>query len=165
MFTSSRLFLALPVCINFVFSFTQVQEWKQRALSSESKKNEIEAKLSMLCVDFEKFQNEQNVVKGTKCPPVPLDTQKEFEKRIVICSSKEKSSNVTENRKHGEVLRNGERKTHAARGGLLVPKRMPFQDIGNNSSLLTRQQNGKAVFPLHCHLSSNAEKTYHLNER
>lgn len=141
-----------------------VQEWKQRALSSESKKNEIEAKLSMLCVDFEKFQNEQNVVKGTKCPSVPLDTQKEFEKRIVVCSSKEKSSNVTENRKHSEVLKNGERKTHAARGGLLVPKRIPFQDIGNNSSLLTRQQNGKAVFPLHCHLSSTAEKTYRMNE-
>ncbi|KAL5054899.1 hypothetical protein RYX36_035581, partial [Vicia faba] len=143
-----------------------VQEWKQRALSSESKKNELEEKLSMLCGDLERFRSEQNAVKETKRSSVPLDTQNEFEKRIVVCSTKENISNVAENRKHSEILRNGERKTHttSARGGLVVPKRSPFRDIGNNSSLLTRQQNAKAVFPLHCHLSSNAEKTYRLNE-
>lgn len=169
-------FLVFSVYINLMFSFAQVQEWKQRALSSESKKNELEEKLSMLSGDLERFRIEQNAVKETKCSSVLLDTQNEFEKRIVVCSTKESSSTVaenrkhsstvTENRKHIEVLRNGERKPHAvsARGGLLAPKRSPFRDIGNNSSLLTRQQNGKAVFPLHCHLSSNAEKTYRLNE-
>jgi small subunit ribosomal protein S2e len=147
-----------------VFSFTQVQEWKQRALSSESKKDELEAKLSVVYGDLEKLRNEQNAVKGTKCLSNALDMQNEFEKHIVVFSSKENSSNVTENRKRSEVLRNGERKTHATsvRGGSLVPKRPPFRDIGNNSSLSMRE-NGKAVFPLHCHLSSNAEKTYHLN--
>ncbi|CAL5212701.1 unnamed protein product [Lathyrus oleraceus] len=143
-----------------------VQEWKQRALSSESKKNELEEKLSMLYGDLERFRSEQNAVKETKCSSTPLDTQNEFEKRIVVCSTKENSSSVAENRKHREVLRNGERKTHAAsaRGGLLAPKRSPFRDIGNNSSLLTKHQNGKAVFPLHCHLSSNTEKTYRSKE-
>ncbi|CAK8576944.1 unnamed protein product [Lathyrus sativus] len=143
-----------------------VQEWKQKAVSSESKKNELEEKLSMLCGDLERFRNEQNAVKETKCSSTPLDTQNEFEKRIVVCSTKENSSNVGENRKHREVTMNGERKTHAvsARGGLLAPKRSPFRDIGNNSSLLTRPQNGKAVFPLHCHLSSNTAKTNRSNE-
>ncbi|KAK2381216.1 hypothetical protein QL285_068842 [Trifolium repens] len=141
-----------------------VQEWKQRALSSESKKDELEGKLSIVYGDLEKLRNEQNTVKGMKCTSNALDMQNEFEKHIVVFSSKENSSNVTENRKRSEVLRNGERKTHATsvRGGLLVPKRPPFRDIGNNSSLSMRE-NGKAVFPLHCHLSSNAEKTYHLN--
>lgn len=137
-------------------SLSQVQDWRQRALSSESKKNELEAKLSALRGDLERLRREQNAsVQGTKCSPIPLDTQNELEKRIVVCCSKENSSVVTEDSKQNEVLRNGERKTHAAsaRGGCLAPKRSPFRDIGN-SSLLTRQ-NGKAVFPLHCHLSSN----------
>lgn len=143
-----------------MFSFTQVQEWRERALSSESKKNELEVKLSMLHGDLERLKNEQNIVKETKSSPIPLDTPNEFEKRIVVCSSKENSNNnVKENIKHSEVLRNGERKTHAAiRGGLLAPKRTPFRDIGNSPLLI--RQNGKAVFPLHCHLSSSAEKTY-----
>lgn len=137
-----------------------VQEWRERALSSESKKNELEVKLSMLHGDLERLKNEQNIVKETKSSPIPLDTPNEFEKRIVVCSSKENSNNnVKENIKHSEVLRNGERKTHAAiRGGLLAPKRTPFRDIGNSPLLI--RQNGKAVFPLHCHLSSSAEKTY-----
>lgn len=162
----SCLGLVFCVYINLVFSFTQVQDWKQRALSSESKKNELEEKLSMLYGDLERFRIKQNAVKETKCSSTPLDTQNEFEKRIVVCSTKENSSSVAENRKHREVLRNGERKTHAAsaRGGLLAPKRSPFRDIGNNSSLLTKHQNGKAVFPLHCHLSSNTEKTYRSKE-
>lgn len=137
-----------------------MQEWKQRALSSENKKNELEAKLSLVYGDLEKLRKEQNAVQGIKFSPIPLDTQNELEKRIVVCSSKG-NSNVTENSKHNEVLRNGERKTHAAasaRGGLLALKRLPFRDIGN-SPLLTRQ-NSKAVFPLHCHLSSNAEKIH-----
>ncbi|CAJ2679788.1 unnamed protein product [Trifolium pratense] len=111
------------------------QEWKQRALSSESKKDELEAKLSIVYGDLEKLRNEQNAVKGTKCSSNALDTQNEFEKHIVVFSSKENSSNVADNRKCSEVLRNGERKTHAAnaRGGFLVPKRPPFRDIRNNS--------------------------------
>ncbi|RDX80128.1 hypothetical protein CR513_39353, partial [Mucuna pruriens] len=130
-----------------------VQEWKQKALSFESKTNEVEAELSTLRSDLEKLRKEQNAAKGTKCSPIPVDTQNELEKRVVVCCSKE-NNNVTENSKH-----NGERKPHAARGGFLAPKRSPLRDIANSSSLLVRQ-NGKAVFPLRCHLSSDVEKTY-----
>ncbi|KAK7258132.1 hypothetical protein RIF29_32607 [Crotalaria pallida] len=135
-----------------------VQEWRQRAVSSESKTNELEAKISMLNVELESLRKEKNAVEGTKCSPIPpLDSQNELEKRIVVCSSKE-NSYITENCKHTEVLGTRERKAHAARGGFQAAKRSPFQDIGNSS--LTMTQYGKAVFPLHCHLSSNVEKTH-----
>ncbi|CAL0334252.1 unnamed protein product [Lupinus luteus] len=136
-----------------------VREWRQRAVSSESKTNELEAKLSMLSNELESLRKETNAVQGTTMSPIPLDTQNELEKRIVVCCSKE-NSKVTQNSKCNEVLRNGERRpAHASRGGgFLAPKRSPFQDIGN-SSLLVRQ-NGKAVFPLYCYLSSDVEKTH-----
>jgi len=136
----------------------QVQEWKEKADSSESKTKELEAELSMVRDDLERLKKEQNVVKGTKCLPIPVDTQNELEKRIVVCSSK-KNGNFTENSKHSDVLRSGERKTHGGNGGFLAPKRSPLRDIGNNSSLLMRQ-NGKAVFPLRCQISSDVEKIH-----
>lgn len=137
--------------------FSQVQEWRQRALSSESKTNELEAKISVLSGDLERLRKEQNALRATKCSPIPLDTQNELEKRVVVCSSKE-NSHVMENSKHKEVLGNGERKGHATIGGVLATKRSPFRDIGNSSLLM--KQNGKAVFPLHSHLSSNVEKIF-----
>ena len=72
----------------------------------------------------------------------------ELEKRIVVCNSKEKN----------DFLRSGERKGHGCRrgGGFLALKRSPLQDIGNSSSLLMKQNNnGKVVFPLRWHLSSD----------
>ncbi|OIW05588.1 hypothetical protein TanjilG_23374 [Lupinus angustifolius] len=137
-----------------------VQEWRQRAVSSESKAKELEAKLSMLSGELESLRKEKNAVQGTTMSPIPPDTQNELEKRIVVCCSKE-NSKVTENSNRNEVLRNAERRpAHAARGvRFLAPKRSPFQDIGNNSSLSMRQ-NGKTVFPLYCYLSSDVEKTH-----
>ncbi|CAL0329369.1 unnamed protein product [Lupinus luteus] len=130
-----------------------LQEWRQKAVASESKTNELEEKISMLNGELESLRKEKNAVHGTKCSAIPpLDTHNELEKRIVVCSSKENS-------KHNEVLRNGESRSHAAdRGGFQATKRSPFQDIGNNSSFSMRQ-NGNLVFPSHCHLSSNVEKT------
>ena len=109
-----------------------MQEWKEKALSSESKTNELEAELSVLRGDLRK---EQTAAKGIKCSPTPVDTQNELEKRIVVCSSKEKNK-VTENSKHNDVSR----KAHGGRGGdgLLVPKRSPLRDIGNSSLLITQ---------------------------
>ncbi|KAK7341235.1 hypothetical protein VNO80_24161 [Phaseolus coccineus] len=134
-----------------------VQEWKEKAVSSESKTKEVEAELSMVRGDLERLRKEQNAVKGTKWLPSPVEAQNELEKRIVVCSSN-KNNNVTENRKHSDVLRNGERKTHGGSGGLLAPKRSPLGDIGNSSLLM--RQNGKAIFPLRCHLSSDVEKIH-----
>lgn len=130
----------------------QVQEWKEKAVSSESKTKELEAELSMVRGDLERLRKEQNVVKGGK--HIPVETQNELEKRIVVCSSK-KNSNFTENSKHSDVPRSVERKAH---GGFLAPKRSPLRDIGNSSLLM--RQNGKAVFPLRCHLSSDVEKVH-----
>ncbi|KAK7264037.1 hypothetical protein RJT34_31639 [Clitoria ternatea] len=126
-----------------------VQEWRHKALSYESKTNEIEAKLCVFRGDLERLRKEQNDAEGSKCSAIPHN---ELEKRIVVCCSKE-NNNCKENSKHNnDVLRKVERKSHVGRGGGL---RSPFGDIGNS---LLMKQNGKAVFPLHCHLSSNGDK-------
>ncbi|KAL2329227.1 hypothetical protein Fmac_022654 [Flemingia macrophylla] len=132
-----------------------VQEWKQKALSSGNKTGELEAELSILRGDLEKLKKEENAVKGTKCSSIPIETHNELEKRIVVCCSKENNSVIENSKKHDDILKNGERKAHGGRGGFIAPKRSPLGDIGNgNSSSLMMRQNGKAVFPLRCHLSS-----------
>ena len=58
-----------------LFFVSQVQEWKEKALSSENKTNEVEAELSVLHDDLERLRKEQNVAKGTKCLSIPMDTR------------------------------------------------------------------------------------------
>ncbi|KAK7404310.1 hypothetical protein VNO78_05099 [Psophocarpus tetragonolobus] len=109
----------------------EVQEWKQKALSYESKTNEVEAELGILRGDVERLRKEQNAVKESKSS-ISVEKQNELEKRIVVCCSKENNNN------------NGERKPHSGR-----VKQSPLGDIGNSSSSLTMMRlNGKAVFPL-----------------
>ncbi|MED6179932.1 hypothetical protein PIB30_005390 [Stylosanthes scabra] len=128
-----------------------VQEWKERALSSENKTKELEARISMVCGDVERSNNEL------------------MEKRVVmVCSSKENSNNSNKHKK--EVSENGESKKaqHAAAatiGGVLATKRTPFRDIGNSSSLLvnrnaTPYSNFHSRNHSHSHIASNAEKIF-----
>ncbi|KAF7833720.1 myosin-10 isoform X3 [Senna tora] len=114
-----------------------VQEWKQRALSSETKANDLEAKLSVLRRDLETFKKEKNNnVQPAKCSPVPSEAQIELEKRILVCYSKENDNHTNADNKYetNEVsITERRRGTHG-----VGPKRHPFQDIRNSSSLLMR---------------------------
>ncbi|KAF7831879.1 myosin-10 isoform X3 [Senna tora] len=117
-----------------------VQEWKQRALSSETKTNELEAKLSVLRLDLETLRKDHNTdVQPAKYSPVSSETQTELEKRILVCYSKENNSHTNaNNHKKNEVsIREGER-TYGTRGAFFAPKRRPFRDVKNSSSLLMR---------------------------
>ncbi|XP_057453212.1 F-box/kelch-repeat protein At3g06240-like [Lotus japonicus] len=79
--------------------FLNDNEWRQRILSFESEKDELESKLSILSGDLESLIMEQSAVQGSKCSSIPLDTQNELGKRIVACCSEE-NCQVTENSKH-----------------------------------------------------------------
>ncbi|KAK4278643.1 hypothetical protein QN277_016464 [Acacia crassicarpa] len=112
-----------------------VQEWRHRALSSESKANDLEAETSLLRHELEMMKKEQNAdVHRTKCPLNLSDTQNELEKRIVVCYTKENSHSMD---KPNEVMRKKERRLHGNRGTLCALKRSPLGDI-RNSSLLMR---------------------------
>ncbi|XP_028790050.1 uncharacterized protein LOC114746031 [Neltuma alba] len=114
-----------------------VQEWRQRAFSSESKANELEAKMSLLRHELEVLKMEQNAdVQGTKCPMNLSDSQTELEKRIVVCCTKENSHNI-DKCKQNEVARDKEKRLHGNRGASCALKRSPLGDV-RNSSLLMR---------------------------
>ncbi len=132
-----------------------MQEWKQKASSSESKANELQAQMTVLRGELEWTRKEQNsVVTRTKgSPGISQDAQNEMEKRVLVCRLKE--NHLTDDNASKEVLREGRRKVHASSSGFLAPKRSPFQDIGNSSLLM--RQNSKAIFPLHSPLPSSTE--------
>ncbi|KAI4344968.1 hypothetical protein L6164_012140 [Bauhinia variegata] len=102
-----------------------VQEWRERALASESKTNKLQAELSMLRGDLESLRKEQKAAS-----PMSSDAQKELEKRVLVCCKKENSEN--------ENLKDGERRVHMhpTVGAIMASKRSPFRDIGNASSLI-----------------------------
>ncbi|XP_030951823.1 uncharacterized protein LOC115975244 isoform X2 [Quercus lobata] len=132
-----------------------VQEWRQKAQSSESKANELQAQMSVLHGELERMRKEQNtVVTRTKnSPGITQDAQNEMEKRVLVCRLKE--NHLADDNAGKEVSRDRRRKVHTSSGGFMAPKRSPFRDIGNSSLLM--RQNSKAIFPLHSPLASSTE--------
>lgn len=115
-----------------------VQEWRQRAISSESKANELEAKFSMLRLELEMLKKEQNAdVQRPKSPVTLSDTQNELEKRIVVCCTKE-NSHAIDNCKRNEVSRDTERRAHGNRSVFRASQRSPLAEMRKNSSLFMR---------------------------
>lgn len=137
--------------LSIIFSYRQVQEWRQKALSSESKANALQGEMSALCCKLEWMKKEQNsgVVRA---PGITQDAQNEMEKRVLVCRLKE--NHCTRDNVSKEALSDGRRKAHTS----TAPKRSPFQDV-SNSSLLMRQ-NSRAIFPLHSPLPTDTAETY-----
>ncbi|XP_023914230.1 uncharacterized protein LOC112025774 isoform X1 [Quercus suber] len=132
-----------------------VQEWRQKAQSSESKANELQAQMSVLHGELERMRKEQNtVVTRTKSSPgITQDAQNEMEKRVLVCRLKE--NHLADDNAGKEVSGDRRRKVHTSSSGFMAPKRSPFRDIGNSSLLM--RQNSKAIFPLHSPLASSTE--------
>lgn len=134
-----------------------MEEWKQKAASSESRANELEAKVSVLNGELERLR-EEGATKGTGTPC--WDAQNEMEKRVLVCRLKEKENHhhrhhgSNENNSKEKVTSDGNRKVAdiMSNNGLgIAQKRTPFRDIGNSSLLLGRKQHSKTIFPLlHC---------------
>nr|POF08426.1 pentatricopeptide repeat-containing protein, mitochondrial [Quercus suber] len=110
-----------------------VQEWRQKAQSSESKANELQAQMSVLHGELERMRKEQNtVVTRTKSSPgITQDAQNEMEKRVLVCRLKE--NHLADDNAGKEVSGDRRRKVHTSSSGFMAPKRSPFRDIGNSS--------------------------------
>ncbi|XP_077227126.1 myosin-like protein [Tasmannia lanceolata] len=126
-----------------------MQEWRQRAESSEKKVTELQKQMSKLQSELEKLRTEPSNQASPKAlrdiqnlelvriKRLQRSFEKEKEKRVLICRLKENP----QNRKRSED------KDEKRRVCSDIPKRTPFQDIGNSSSPLIRQS--RAVPPLY----------------
>lgn len=134
---------------------SKVREWKQKALTFETKAKNLETELYLLRGELEKFRSKEKIEEETKTTdflPLSLAAQiaqekeKEKEKRVLICRLKE---NRCPNDKGStqEISTDGRSKVHKSSNRNLVPKRSPFQEMGNSSPKL--RQKSMAVFPLH----------------
>lgn len=118
-----------------------MQEWRQKALSSENKANELQGEMSELRGELEATKKEQKS-EVIRALGNTQDAQNEMEKRVLVCRLKE--NHCTRDNDSKEVSSDGRRKAHT---WTTAPKRSPFRDIGNSSLLM--RQNSKAIFPLH----------------
>lgn len=99
-----------------------MQEWRQKALFSESKEKKLESKIFLLHKELEKVRK-----KGMKDKGLTLtwwDEQNEMEKHVLVCHTNENSSS-----KH-KASNNGSRKSK-----IWNNDRSPFREIGNYSSV------------------------------
>ncbi|KAG9456469.1 hypothetical protein H6P81_000977 [Aristolochia fimbriata] len=132
---------------------TDMHEWRQRAQLSETKVSELEKEVARLQIEMERARNSDRRQPVT--PEIPrdnenawgtarikdldgvADSQKENEKRVLVCRLKEKP------RRKGEE---GDRKKRGACSSGTIPKRLPLQELGNSSSPW-RRQSSSSVYP------------------
>lgn len=140
-----------------------MEEWEQKAASSESRANKLEAKMSMLSMELERLREEDKKQgTGTAAQTPCWDAQKEMEKRVLVCRLKENHQHHKSNENNSKqkvTSSDGNRKAantvimtkNGTSGTSIAQKRSPLQDVGNSSELIGRQQHSKAIFPLlHC---------------
>ncbi|XP_050138336.1 uncharacterized protein LOC126614732 [Malus sylvestris] len=127
-----------------------VQEWRQKAISSESKGRELQVHVSTLQGELDRLRKEEStrLMKSNGSPLIPRNPHNEMEKRVLICHLKENQRTKEDGRKQREGLTDERKKPDAYINTTPnAPKRTPFQNIGNSSFLA--RQNGKAAFPCH----------------
>ena len=121
-----------------------MEEWKQKAVSSNDKANELQAQVFMLKEEIHSLRKERNLEAARAAT-----AQNKSEKLVLVCHMKENQQQANSNStKQKEVLSEGRRKTYTPSSALLPPRRSPFRKIGNSALML--RQNSKAIFPLHC---------------
>ncbi|XP_011025550.1 PREDICTED: myosin-8-like isoform X2 [Populus euphratica] len=131
-----------------------VQEWRQKALSSEAKANELQSQVAVLQVELERLRKErvEETSRSKNLPSVSLEAPNETQKRVLVCRLKE-NRNTNDDCRQKKAFSDGSRKPHARAGGLNAPKRSLLRDIGNSSPLA--RQNRRPVFPLHYPVQEN----------
>lgn len=97
-----------------------MQDWRQKAICSETKVNELQSEVNMLRKEMQWLKEKQD--SGSSRAKISSPT--EMEKRVLVCRLKQKE--------------------------VFGTKRSPLGDISNLSSTALVRQNSKAVvFPLH----------------
>lgn len=135
-----------------------MQEWREKAVSSESKARGLQEQVSSLHAELNSLRKgEKTKLKEenrSPASPNPRDPQNEMEKRVLICHLKENHCTKEYSSKQREVLlESREKRDSCTNRTPIAPhalKRSPFRDIGNSS--MSSRQHSRAVFPLHCPL-------------
>ncbi|XP_004291776.1 PREDICTED: cingulin isoform X1 [Fragaria vesca subsp. vesca] len=132
-----------------------VQEWREKAVSSESKARGLQEQVSSLHVELNSLRKgEKTKLKKENRSPNPWDPQNEMEKRVLICHLKENHCTKEYSSKQREALLESKGKPDSCTNRTPIAphalKISPFRDIGNSSMSL--RQHSRAVFPLHCPL-------------
>ncbi|XP_062084040.1 uncharacterized protein LOC133790422 [Humulus lupulus] len=129
---------------------SSVQEWRQKAISSENKANQLEAQMYYLRKELERSKKELEKVhdrrdKGSS-PLITVDGQHEMEKRVLICRLKENNHHW---QKEAPTSSDGRRISQKwNNNGFVALERSPLRDIGNNSCASVKQQNhSRVIFP------------------
>ncbi|KAF4391140.1 hypothetical protein F8388_009562 [Cannabis sativa] len=131
---------------------SSVQDWRQKAISSENKANQLEAQMYYLRKELDRSKKELEKVherrdKGSS-PAIPVDGQHEMEKRVLICRLKENNSHHQQ--KEAPTLSDGRRRKSQTwnNNGSFGLERSPLRDIGNNScASVKHQQHSRVIFP------------------
>ncbi len=115
-----------------------MKEWRQKAISSEEKANELQEQVLFLCGEVERLRREKKreAVMPKDHQPVMQEAQIETEKRVLVCLSKENDHKSDVSCKH--EISNEMRKAQL---------RPPLQGIQN---LLPLSSNHRRKAGLHC---------------
>ncbi|KAE8682939.1 Myosin-related isoform 2 [Hibiscus syriacus] len=113
-----------------------VKEWRQRALSSEVKANEVQTQIYVLRQEVERLMKERDrkVVRAQIASPIYQETNTETEKRVLACRLMEDDPSPK------DLVRDRRRKSQTCTAGLLPIRRSPLREIGNISTLKKKQQ-------------------------
>lgn len=134
-----------------------MQEWRQKALSSDSKANMLETQVCNLHREIERYRKEgkkEQVMRGRASQLALRETKNEMEKHVMVCHLKENhQTNENTTTKQEDYPNNQSRKAKCRTSNLGGPKRSPFRDIEN-----TFRQHGNAISPLHCRLPYKTDK-------
>lgn len=109
-----------------------MEEWKQKAVSSNDKANELQAQVFILREEINNLREERN--KDTRATTAYTPMHNETAEGTMT--------------KKKEALSEGRRKTYTPSAALLPPSRSPFGEIGNLAPTLRQNSKKKAVFPL-----------------
>lgn len=112
---------------------SDVKEWTEKADSSEAKANELEEKVSTLEGEIERLKrgkDRKSASRTRNTKPLPQEAQKESEKRVLVCHSKENCHARVDIRRRAPPL------TYPNNGSGVI-----LRDIGNMRSPLSKPQN------------------------
>ncbi|KAL5567114.1 hypothetical protein UlMin_030278 [Ulmus minor] len=128
---------------------SNVQEWRQKATSSESKANQLEAQMYLLRRELERLQREEkiNAARAKAVHLASCEGENEMEKRVLVCRLKENHHSSESNPgkpKEVSKLDGNRRKTSTRSSGLVEAGRSPLQDISNSSGTI-RQKSAQCL--------------------
>lgn len=104
-----------------------MKEWRQKALSSEAKASELQARMFVLHEEVERLRNERErkTARGRYTSPANQEARTETEKQILVCGLKE-----------NRCANDDGCKAQTCTAAGLLPRQSPLRELGNMSALM-----------------------------